>query len=42
MSGLEIHSEQSSFLYEKLNEYKKKLSIVEEEINLKKRIWFLE
>jgi len=42
ISGLEFNSEQSNFLYKKVNEYKKKLSIVEEEIILKKRIWFLE
>lgn len=42
MSGLEINSEQSNFMQNKVKEYKKKLSIVEEEIILKKRIWFLE
>jgi len=42
MSGLNINSDQSNYLNIRLKEYRKKLSIVEEEINLKKRIWFLE
>jgi hypothetical protein len=42
MSGIEINSENGKYLNRKLNEYRNRLSIVEEEISLKKKIWFLE
>jgi predicted negative regulator of RcsB-dependent stress response len=42
LSSIEINSENGKFLNKKLNEYRKRLSIMEEEIITKKRIWFLE
>lgn len=42
MSGIDINSENGKFLISKMNEYRNKLLNVEEEIKMKKRIWFLE
>ncbi len=42
LSSIEINAENERFLNKKLNEYRKRLSIMEKQIRMKKKIWFLE